>query len=337
MTLTAKRLKYIFLIVFCCSSQLALQAQEILTQHLIAAREYMRAGKLPQARAELDSALLISPKNPQVNALLGDLYYQQEIPLKALLYYDKAITYGLQDASLYYKRARLHTELNNHPAYVIKDYDQAISLAPDSLTYYLDKAKYLAGHINPATQKPYFAEAVNTINQALKRFPDNHYLYYLRSQYLFGAGRTLSALGDIDKAIKMAPDKAEYLAQRGYINFMIGNYKAAYTSYSQAIRLDPGKAEYYEFRGHSLQNLDRYEQAYDDYSKAIDLVIARITTNRKRLSKDDPLNKQLRILLLYRGISLVHANRPYDGCQDFERAYRMGEDKARNYMRQYCN
>ncbi len=335
--MTTKRLKYFFLLVVCFGSFLTLHAQETLNQHLIAAREFMRAGKLPQARAELDSALLISPKNPQVNALLGDLYYQQKIPLKALLYYDKAITYGLQDAGLYFKRARLHTELNNHPAYVIKDYDQAIALAPDSLIYYLDKAKYLAGQTNPATQKPYFAEAVNTINQALKRFPDNHHLYYLRSQYLFGDGRTLSALGDIDKAIKMAPGKAEYQAQRGYINFMIGNYKAAYTSYTQAIRLDPGKVAYYEFRGHSLQNLDRHEQAYDDYSRAIDLVIARITASKKRLSKDDPLNKQLRSLLLYRGISLVHANRPYDGCEDFERAYRMGEDKARNYMRQYCN
>ena len=118
---------------------------------------------------------------------------------------------------------------------------------------------------------------------------------------------------------------------------MISNYRAAYADYSRALLVKQSNASYYEFRGHANYNSERYLAAYDDYSKAIDLIISEIAISNSRITNDNPLNKQLRGILLYRGMSLVQDNRPYDGCDDFERAYQMGESKARNYMRKYCN
>ncbi len=305
--------------------------------HIIAAREYLQADNRMLAKKELDSALAIAPKNALANAMMGDLLNEQGHYLKALLSYDKAILAEPNDPELYIKRARLHIKLNNHQAYIIGDYDKAIALQPRNTDYYIEKARYIAGAVSNSSAKPDYTAAATTISEAIAFNKEKSELYYLRSKYLFGNGENLAALADINKAITMNPTNDKYLAQKGYINFMIGNYRNSLADYTRAIKLNDQNPVYFEFKGHANYNLSRYPEAYDDYSVAIDLLIGQITGKKGRISPDDPANKQLRRVLLYRGMSLVQDGKPYDGCDDFERAYRMGETKARNYMRKYCN
>ena len=312
-------------------------AQQEVMNHLIAAREYLQANNELRAKIEIDSALMISPRHAMANAMMGDLMNSRGELLKALMSYDKAILANPNEAELYIKRAKLHTKLNNHLSYVINDYDKAIELAPANKDYLIKKANYLAHSVGSDSSKPDFSLAAATISQAISFNKKDAELYYLRSQYLFGDGQNLAALADINKAIVYSSANDKYLAQRGYINFMISNYRAAYADYSRALMVNQSKAKYYEFRGHANYNLEKYVDAYEDYSKAIDLIISDIATSNSRITNASPLNKQLRGILLYRGMSLVQDNRPYDGCDDFERAYQMGESKARNYMRKYCN
>lgn len=305
--------------------------------HIIAAKEYLKVDSTHLARLELDSALLISPKDPLANTIMGDLMNREGNYLRALLSYDKAILSNQADPSLYIKRAKLHIILRNHRTYIIRDFDNALMLAPDSVNYYILKAEYLATVNNPQSHDPEFELAAQTIGLAIAVDRDNPELYYLRSKYLSNAGQNLAAIADIDKALSMDKANDEYNAHKGYIHFMIGDFRQAYASYSIAIINNPENASYYEFRGHAKYNLGNYAKAYTDYSKGIDLLIKEITNKKERISVNDPLNRQLAGMLLYRGMGLVQEGRPYDACDDFKRAYEIGETKARNYIRKYCN
>ncbi len=329
--------KNIPLVILLLLAFVAAVAQEQAMNHIIAAREYLLADNTTRAKQELDSALAIAPNNALANALMGDLLNNRGNYLKALLSYDKAILANPNDAELYLKRARLHDKLNNHQAYIIGDYDRAIALAPRNTAYYIEKAQYIAGSASSSSSRPDYPTAVTTISQAITFNQEKAELYYLRSKYLFGAGQNLAALADINKAITLNQASDKYMAQKGYINFMIGNYRNALADYTRAIRINDRNPTYHEFKGHANYNLSRYAAAYDDYSTGIDLLIRDITGRKGRINNDDPANKQLRRILLYRGMSLVQEGKPYDGCDDFKRAYRMGETKARNYMRKYCN
>ncbi len=318
-------------------SQEELQIQNKVRNHLIAAREYSQSKNENLTKLELDSALSLAATNWLANTMMGDLMNSRGDYLHALLSYDKAILANNQDPSLYFKRAEIHTKLSNHPAYIIGDYDRAIALAAPNTIYYTKKAHYYANSVNPENFKTDYESAIYTINEALKIDQDNPELLYLKSKYLLGNKENLAALSQANKAIVLVPTNDKYIAQRGYVNFEISRYRAALTDFSRAIKLNENNANYYKYRGHSNFNLDKYADSYDDYSNAIDLVINKIALKRGSVAYSEPLNKDLRSLLLLRGMSLVHDNRPFDGCEDFKRASQMGDTKARNYMRQYCN
>ena len=311
--------------------------QNKVRNHLIAAREYLKSNNEELSKLEVDSALILAPKNWAANTMMGDLMSKRGNYLHALLSYDKAILVNTENPSLYYKRAELHIKLNNHRAYIVGDYDKAIALAPTNNLYYIRKAHYYAHSVNPENFKTDYAAAINTINDALIIDVNNPKLLNLKSKYLLGNHQNLAALTEVNKAIVLDPTNDTYLAQRGNVNFEISRYKAALTDFNRAIKINNHEADYFRYRGHTNYNLDKYASAYDDYSSAIDLIIKKIASTRGSVTYEGTLNKNLRSLLLFRGMSLVHDNKPYDGCDDFERAYQMGESKARNYMRKYCN
>lgn len=318
-------------------SQEEVELQNNVINHLIAAREYLQSKNEGIAKLELDSALILAPTNWLAHTMMGDIMSNRGDFLHALLSYDKAILANTQDPSLYFKRAEIHIKLSNHPAYIIGDYDRAIALATPNTLYYTKKANYYANSVNPENFKTDYQSAIYTINEALMIDPDSPELLYLKSKYLLGNKENLAALSQANQAIVLAPTNDKYVAQRGYVNFEISRYRAALTDFSRAIKFNEHNANYYKYRGHSNFNLDKYADSYDDYSSAIDLVINKIALKRGGVAYAGPLNKDLRSLLLLRGMSLVHDNRPFDGCEDFKRASQMGETKARNYMRKYCN
>ena len=312
-------------------------AQEVTMNHIIAAKEYMKLDSSQLAKRELDSALMISPNNSMANTIMGDLMNSQGNHLRALLSYDKAIQSNQTDPTLYIKRAKLHIILRNHRTYIVEDFDRALMLAPDSINYYILKAEYLASVNNPVSHDPEFALAAETMGHAIAVDRNNAELYYLRCKYLYNDEQNLAAIADINKAIAMDESSDKYLAYKGYLHFMIGDFRQAYSSYTRALLINQDNATYHEFRGHSQFNLGNYARAYDDYSKGIDLLIAEIANRETRIEVSDPLNKQLAGILLYRGMALVQEGLPFEACTDFKRAHQIGEAKARNYMRKYCN
>ncbi len=296
----------------------------------------MRNDSLSVALMELDSATKIAPNFAEAYALKGDILELQHEDRKAIGQYSLAILHNAKLTEVYLKKAELHFKLKDHRNYLLDDVNTAISLSPKNAKIYKLKAYYYAHTLSPADLKPDYTNAIIALNTAVALEPDESDYLKTRSDYKFKKGQKLSALLDINSAIAKKDNDESYYHLRGIIHFTMGNFRSSLNDLNKAIELDSLDYQYYQFRGNIFYNLNRYDQAYTDYSATINLLFQEIAKNNSRVNPKSPLNQNLRETLLLRGMTLVQENKPFDGCTDFKRAQQMGESKAGNYIRQYC-
>lgn len=311
-------------------------AQEISKQHFVSAKEYLKGDSTLLALAELDSATSISPNFAEAYALKGEIWEKEKNYRKAVGQYSLAILHNPKLTQAYLKRAELRFKLKDHRDYVLSDVNEAIKLNPNNAELFALKAYYYAHSISPETLKLDYESAIQAISTAIYLNPKKPEYLKKRSEYKFKFNRPLSALADIDKAIEKDNTNDSFYYYRGFIRFMMGNYRSSLPDLSQAIQLNAKAYNYFQLRGNALYNLGRYDKAYNDYSSTINLLFLEIAQTKKRLTPDSPLNQSLRQTLMLRGMTLVQENKPFDGCDDFQRALQMGESKAANYIRKYC-
>lgn len=311
-------------------------SQEISRAHYVTAKEYIRKDSLTMALISLDSATKIAPNFAEAYALKGEIWEQMKEDRKAIGQYSLAIYHDPSLVKVYIKRAALHFKLKDHRNYLLNDVNLAISLDPDNPALLDLKAYYYAHTLNPVDLKPDYSNAISTLNAAIAMDPNEPTYLKNRSSYKFKNGQKLGALADINLAIEKKPTDDTYHYLRGVIRFSMRDFRSSLNDFNQAIELDSTNYSYFQFRGNILYNLNRYGYAYTDYSTAINLLFQEIAKTKAPLTSNNPLNVNLRQTLLLRGMTLVQENKPYDGCTDFEHALQMGESKAGNYIRQYC-
>lgn len=331
------KLLYVFIVLGIVLTPSLSLAQDKAEAHYIAAREYYKSGDLEIAIAEADSALALKPNYAAAHYLLAKIYSHENEYETALKQYNQTIINKPKLAPAYAERARIHYKLGHHQNYIISDMENAIFLDPGNAQYYQLLAMYYANTNSSNEFEPNLYKAISTITEAIALAPGNANFYFDRGNYKFKNNQILSAMADLNKAVALAPANAEFLAKRGLVRFMIEDFDASLTDYTQAIKLDPDNASFYEFRGKTKHNMGNYNSAYNDYTYAIELLIYSIQASKGKIEVNDPRNKQLADVLLLRGFSLVQENKPFDACIDFDRAYQLGEQKARNYIRRYCN
>jgi tetratricopeptide (TPR) repeat protein len=318
-----------------CSFQIS-NAQEISRAHYVSAKEYLRKDSLNLALIELDSATKISPNFAIAYDLKGDICKLKNEDRRAIGQYSLAILHDPKLADVYIKRAALHYKLKDHRNYLLNDINDAIALKPNDFNLYRLKAFYYAHTLSPKTLKPDLENAIIALNMAIMLAPDSSELYKTRSEYKFKNGNRLSALLDINTAIQKDESIDSYFHLRGVIRFTMGDFRSSLNDINKAIELDSLNYLYYQLRGNIYYNLSKYNQAYFDYSSSVNMIFQEITKTTSKMTPNNPLNLNLRETLLLRGMSLVQENKPFDGCDDFKRALQMGESKATNYIRQYC-
>ncbi len=312
-------------------------AQETSRVHYITAKEYIKKDSLNLALIELDSAIKLSPKFSAPYALKGEIFELRKEDRKAIGQYSLAILYNPNKASIYLKRAALHYKLKDHRNYLLNDVNEAIRIEPTNSDLFELKAFYYAHTLNPKSLKRDFKNAILALNQAIALNPKNGRYYNNRSDYKLKNKQNLSSLIDINKAIELDNTKDSYYHQRAVVRFVMEDFRSSLNDISKAIEINKNSIIYFQLRGNVYYNLKRYEQAYQDYSTCIDLIFKDIIKSKSEIKPNNPLNLKLRQTLLLRGMSLVHGNKPYDGCDDFNRALQMGESKALNYINQFCN
>ncbi len=311
-------------------------AQEISHAHYVTAKEYLRNNDLSIALIELDSATKISPNFAEAYALKGEIWELKKEDRKAIGQYSLAILHNPKLTQVYLKRAALHFKLKDHRNYLLNDINMAISLDPKNAEIYNLKAFYYAHTLSPTNLKPDYEHAIHALNTAIVLNPNESIYLKYRSDYKLKNGQKLSALLDINKAIEKKPTDDSYYHFRGIIRFSMSDFRSSLNDLNKAIELDSTNYLYYQFRGNIFYNLSRYDRAYKDYSSTINLIFKEIAKTNTSIKPSNPLNINLRYTLLLRGITLVQENKPFDGCEDFKRAQQMGEIKATNYIRQYC-
>lgn len=311
--------------------------QEKANNHYVNAREYIKDNNIGKAKLELDSALQINPRFAEAHWLLGKIYRDENSLENALEQLSETIVSNPKLAQAYVDRAQLHFEMDNHQNYIISDMENAIFLEPDNPEFLRLKAFYYANTYSSNEFNPSYEKAISTLNKAIALDQENAQLYYERGQYKFNNKQILSAMADYNRAVELQPENAEYHATRGKIRFIIEDFDASLSDYDQAINLDPKNAAFYISRGKTKNNLGNFNAAYEDYTYAIELLIFSIQNTEGKIEATDPLNQQLTNVLLLRGLALANEDRPYDACVDFDRAYRLGEEKAKSYIRRYCN
>lgn len=310
--------------------------QEISNAYYVTAKEFLKRDSLNLALIELDSAIKISPSFADAYVLKGKIFEQKDEYRRAIGQYSLALLHNPSLISVYLDRGALYFKLKDHRNYVLNDVNKAISLSPQNAEFYKLKAYYYAHTFNSETLKLDYENAILALNTAIILDSKQSNYLKLRSEYKLNNNQNLSALIDISKAIGIDDTNDSYHHLRGVIRFVMGDFRGSLNDINRAIELDSSSVEYHQFRGNIHYNLEKYEEAYTDYSYAINLIFIEISQTNTRLSSSNPLNHQLRQSLMLRGMSLVHGNKPYDGCDDFKRAMRMGESKASNYIRKYC-
>jgi len=311
-------------------------AQEVSRQHYVSAKEYIKTDSLTLALIELDIATRISPQYAEAYVLKGYIWELKKNERRAISEYSLAIAQNPNFTQAYLKRAALHFNLKDHRDYVLNDINKAILLNPQDADLYALKAYYYAHTLSPLSLKPDYPNAINTISTAIYMNPNKANYLKVRSEYEFKMEQKLSALADISLAIEKDDTNDSYYHFRGVIKFTMNDYRSALNDLSIAISLNNTSYIYYQLRGNVYYNLAKYDNAYNDYTTTINLLFKQIANTNKRIMSENPLNVDLRQTLVLRGMALVQENKPYDGCDDFKRAVRMGDSRASNYMRQYC-
>lgn len=312
-------------------------AQEIAQSYFISAKEYVKKADFNLALIELDTAIKLSPNYAELYELKGDIFEIQGKERRSIGQYSLAILYNPNNIKIYLKRAALHYKLKDHRNYVLNDINEAIRLEPNNANLYQLKGFYYAHTFNPKTLKPDYENAIILLNSALLIDPKYAPFYYNRSDYKLKSKQHLSSLLDINKAIELDNSTDLYYHQRAIIRFVMGDFRPALNDINQAIEIKASSNIYFQFRGNIFYNLKKYSRSYEDYSIAINLIFEQITKTDEKIISSSLLNLQLRQTLLLRGMASVQGNKPFDGCDDFSKALQMGEKKANNYIRQYCN
>ncbi len=120
-------------------------------------------------------------------------------------------------------------------------------------------------------QRGNYAQAVQQIDAALKRNPDNVFALSNRGNALKELKRLDEALASYDRALKLQPDYADGHYNRGNTLKELERFADALASYDRAITLRPDFAEAHSNRGIILHALKRFSDALSSYDRAIAL------------------------------------------------------------------
>ncbi len=112
-------------------------------------------------------------------------------------------------------------------------------------------------------------EAIDTLDDAIKQYPDDSQLLFVRSQISGILGNTTAALRDVEQAITLSPDVAVYHVNRAQLYRKFGRYEEALSDLDKAISLDQNLLAAYFNRGALRYNDNDLEGALKDFNECI--------------------------------------------------------------------
>ena len=147
-----------------------------------------------EAIQAFSKALLLQPKNGEILFSIGSVYLLQERLTKCIEYYNKAEEAGYTTARLYMNMAAIYKALGDTQM-ELRCYTKAIDKNPMFGEFYVKKVMIFI-------QNQRYAEALETLDDMRKIFPDAFEGYDLAARIYMGQGKQKEALEIINEGIK---------------------------------------------------------------------------------------------------------------------------------------
>ena len=113
------------------------------------------------------------------------------------------------------------------------------------------------------------AEAMDTLNQAIARYPDDAELHGIRGSLWLEQGNVTAALADLESAVRLAPDNPLHLTNRAQAYRKFKRYDEALADLNKAIELDPDLLSARFNRGAMSFSQGDFETALTDFEHCI--------------------------------------------------------------------
>ncbi len=225
--------------------------------------------------------------------------------------YNKAIELNPNYADAYNNRGLAKDKLKDYRG-AIQDYNKAIELNPNYADAYNNRG-VVKGKLED------YIGAIQDFNKAIALNPNDDYAYNNRGLAKGEREDYRGAIQDYNKAIELNPNYANAYNNRGIAKVTLEDYRGAIKDYTKAIELNPNYAEAYINRGIAKGKLKDYRGAIQDFNKAI------------------ALNPNDADAYINRGIAKNYLGDKAGACLDWSKAGELGEYKAYELIRQYCN
>lgn len=256
----------------------------------------MQRGRLAEAVPLLRRAVSVNPGSDATHYNLGLALKGLNKPAEALEAFSKSLEIK-PSAETWNNRGTAFNDLGRYDE-AIRDFNQAIALAPDFLGAFHNRGKslLLAGRIDQAEGaydlalkinpnfpegligranvhmiKGQFLDALRLYEQATKISP------HLPEAWV-GAGnacnqlqRYSDAAGAFEKALEIKPDSAEAWLGLANTNSLSTYREAALEAYAKAIAIKPYLAEAWNGRGFILNEMKRRDEALASFDRALEI------------------------------------------------------------------
>ncbi len=180
----------------------------------------------------------------------------------------RAIQAGLAEsplAAVYFRRGIAYEKKGDHEQ-AIRDFSQAIQLAPDSANAFLNRG---VAH----REKGDVDRAIEDFAQAIRLRPTSALAWRGRAELYLDYNEDYErAVADYGEAVRLEPTNPGYANGLGVAYANEGEYKRAIDEFSRAIRLDPNGSYYYYNRGMAYFDQGEFVEAVPDFTKSAELL-----------------------------------------------------------------
>jgi len=163
--------------------------------------------------------------------------------------------------------------------YFSKSLAWSFALNKDSSYYYINKAieidskgvRYLVHRSQKYEEDSLFSKALDDINEAIRRQPENKGLYVFRGIYQSRLGKYELALIDLKEIPSFMQKDANVYAHRALVYLNLKMYKECIKDCDMSLLLNPNNGHEYGVRANAKSNLQDFDGAYQDLKKAVEL------------------------------------------------------------------
>jgi len=214
--------------------------------------------------------------------------------------------------NLYRWRASAYSQIETYDL-ALNDCETSIQLEPDNSASYKARAEIY-------NRLTLYDKALADYEKAVELDSENAGIYRSIGYIYKNQNKSDKALENFNRAIELDPEDYYSYNAKGHLFMMEKKFDDALETFDKCIELEPDNASGYSMKANIyLQYLNNYDLAIKEYTKALEL---------------ETREKQLGLLYTNRGIAHLFNDEPERAKPDLEKAVELGEERAKQFLRQ---